>query len=397
MRRYNGGPGKASAKDFDPSERYTIERPIAYRSTYLNGTHGSWSLGQWRYELPWSEVSDVPWSAVSPDKSGGWIVPSLMQWGDYGGSTVERANYEAWCEDFASVERRDDGRPNWLRIYGGHDSHGIAIALSFLLTEEGRDAWEALAALQDYPLMSDDSHSALEMRLEEEAWSDFGWSDLQRELSKRAEEEERADLSDAFDSDALPWSHVLSDAVFDQTWDGTRYVSELHAAYSHHAPHCETATSCWLPIDRWVEDLTVPYLETLVTSARDMVRTWTEQGTHACIGCKRGADQERLFPRTMDLASHHPACEFRGDVYAPCKCCGRVDAGLIAGEPYCDACAARFWERVHASKPGIVAAEEVPRGTDRDLCPMCGEDRNHPSQHGGHSCTRVGAGKGGAA
>jgi hypothetical protein len=27
----------------------------------------------------------------------------------------------------------------------------------------------------------------------------------------------------------------------------------------------------------------------------------------------------------------------------------------------------------------------------RDLCPLCGEDREHPSQHGRHACNRQGA------
>lgn len=301
---------RATIADIDPSERYSIERPC-------NGTYArdQWGHASYRWTpLAWSEVDSVSYSRVSPDKNGGWLMPSLLTWSDYSGSTVERSNYETFVEDFASVRTRENGRPNWLPVYGGHGTHAIALSVSFLLSEEGREVWEALCALSDYPLLSDEALSDLEMRLEQEAWEHYGTHDLRRALSKRAAEEERPDLEEAFDDDDLPWDRVLTDAVYDQTWSReSGYASELHAAWERHAPYCEDAVSCVLPIESWVESLSLAYLEELVTTAREQINAWTVRGAYACLGCreksaegKHGA-QERLF-NTGEHECHYPGC-----------------------------------------------------------------------------------------
>lgn len=44
----------------------------------------------------------------------------------------------------------------------------------------------------------------------------------------------------------------------------------------------------------------------------------------------------------------------------------------------------------HTDPMKPIAAKPTKNGPGQDLCPLCGEDRNHPSQHGNHNCARPG-------
>lgn len=307
MRRYRVSTGHASIKDVTVSDRCTVkvdrERMATMRgpSRYRDG-----SLPTVWVTLPWSEVEidSVSWSAVQPDKRGGWIVPRNMQWGDYAGSTYDRSNYRVFCETFADDRTRKDGKPNWLEIYGGHGSHGIAVALSWYLSPAGASVRDFLNGLEEYALADDDDHSALEMELEHEAWTDYACSDLLRECSKAASGMDREDLESAFDSDALSevWPHVLASNLGHCGTEGV-----FSKTYERHPPHCEGADSCHWPVDDYAEACTEEDLETLVREAQDMLATWQANGAHACLGCREASAQERLFSHG-GYECHYPGC-----------------------------------------------------------------------------------------
>jgi hypothetical protein len=313
MRRYRvSGNQHNHIKDIAKSDRFAIERDSAY--TYKTRGKGSRAVYSTTWEpIPWSEIDSVSWGRVKADKDGGWIVPRYLQWGDYGGSTCERSNYEVFQEEFASDRQRPNGKPNWLELYGDFGSHGIAVSISFYLSEAGDSVREFLLALEDYPLADDEHHSNLEMKLQEEAWTDYGLSDLRRELSERCEDD--SDDRTAFEDDSLPWAVVLSDELYNQDYDreAGRYVSELCAARERNEPHCEDAVSCHLPIDRWVAALSDEYIAYLVTTARETINAWSIKGAYACLGCRETSakgphgTQERLI-NAGRYECHYPGC-----------------------------------------------------------------------------------------
>lgn len=304
---------RPTVQDFAACERFSIERPEHLIKTYGPSRYRDGSISSVFIPAKWSEITDVHARACTQDKDGGWIMPSQYSWGDYSGSTIDRSNFEVLLRDFAHLRTRKDGKPNFIEVYGSHGSHSIAISLSFLLSKRGHEVWEALCS--DYCLLDDEHHSELEMRLEHEAFEAYGWDDLLRALSKRAAHDERPDLEEAFDNDdSLPWTIVLSEAIFDQTWSkSSGYSSELHEAYERNPPHAGGADSFHLPTDKWVERLSDDYVASLVTTAREMVNTWTLKGAYCCLGCRETSTQgphgaqERLF-RHGGYEGHYPNC-----------------------------------------------------------------------------------------
>ncbi len=98
--------------------------------------------------------------------------PDYCQGSDYGGSLVELSNCDVLAEEHY-------GKGVW-RLYGGHDSFGLAFDVRYI-TEE---ALKALESLQDYPLASEDRLSELELEKEQEAWESWASSDFTKELLK---------------------------------------------------------------------------------------------------------------------------------------------------------------------------------------------------------------------
>lgn len=104
-------------------------------------------------------------------------VITAAECGDYSGQAlVGESNYRVLKEEF----------PWLVEIYG---SHGYK-ALAYLGKRENQsDALiEAIDSLTDYPLYSDDDHSALESEKEGEAWDSDGASDFRRALQDLLDE-----------------------------------------------------------------------------------------------------------------------------------------------------------------------------------------------------------------
>ncbi len=291
--------------------------------------------------LPWPEVrvDSVSWSSVEMSKDGGWIVSRYCQWGDYGGSTCERSNYEVFCESFESDRYRADGRPNWVEIHGGHGSCGIAVAVSWYLSEEGREVRDFLDGLHEYPLADEEHHSELEMRLQQESWDEWACSDLLRELATHTGNTgwlERPELAEAFESDELAeiWPHVLANHL-GHCGSGGVFSKE----YDRRPPHCEDAVSAHWPVDDYAGACSEDDLDTLVGDARAMLATWHAKGAYACIGCRKASaagdhgTQERLF-NVDRYEVHYPGCSGMAcDQHDDCKSCpelARACAGVAA-------------------------------------------------------------------
>ncbi len=113
----------------------------------------------------------------------------LACFGDYDNScAVEQSNYRVMLAD-------EEIAPHLVKLIGSHGSTGLAYIVPdpehpgdiHALPEALRDA---LAALDNYPLLSDDDHSELESELESEAWDDHGRSDFVKALVKLLDEVE---------------------------------------------------------------------------------------------------------------------------------------------------------------------------------------------------------------
>lgn len=118
------------------------------------------------------------------------FVPSFLSGSDYSGSLVERSNYEAWCENFATGED-----VWWTQIPGSHGTYAVAV----LKFGAPRAAVEWLAPLEDYPLADESRHSELELEAQDNAWE--SWA--RREFLAAIEAEHGREPPEGFDVRAL--------------------------------------------------------------------------------------------------------------------------------------------------------------------------------------------------
>lgn len=162
------------------------------------------------------------------DTKGPWLVPEYLSGSDYSGGLVTRSNVRVWREMFAAGE--DDW---WCEVSGGHGTYAIVVKAA----EMPNDALETLCALSDYPLISEDDHSALEIEAQDQAWEDTYRHDLTIALDGRFgaiweedQEERRAELArygtcplaiwpEAEGTDA-PIMEISNDRLFDLFREG---------------------------------------------------------------------------------------------------------------------------------------------------------------------------------
>lgn len=120
-----------------------------------------------------------------------YVVPDLLQGGDYSGGSYTKANHKKFLEDFGSVRGVVD-------LSGGHGSYGVAIN-----TKEvplNHELWEVLSGLIDYPIIDDEAVIEMEMEGQSESWESWGKHDFLKEIAKQFgltdEEEEKLDNLD---------------------------------------------------------------------------------------------------------------------------------------------------------------------------------------------------------
>lgn len=101
------------------------------------------------------------------------VVPKLMSGSDYSGSSIERANYAAFLEQFKDVK-------GVYETYGGHGTYGVVI----LASVDNKEIADTLRALADYPVVDEEKLSEIELELQNEAWENWAKSEFIRELER---------------------------------------------------------------------------------------------------------------------------------------------------------------------------------------------------------------------
>jgi len=109
------------------------------------------------YSISWGDVQPRSWG----DYTLPVYIPDDMQGNDIDRNLVAESNYEVWQEEFSDSEGE-----KWVPLHGGHGSYGIAVRLDV----DDEEILETLAALQDYPVISDEDLSRREMEGRDEAW-----------------------------------------------------------------------------------------------------------------------------------------------------------------------------------------------------------------------------------
>lgn len=133
----------------------------------------------WKAKLLWQSQyldDDFRWP-------GGYSAPSIYQ-----------SNARVFRDDFKR------------QLEAGADGDGPGLSLDVRYVDD--DMLETLQALEQYPLISDDDHSALEMELQAEEWERWTARDWRRAVEKRLQEL-APDDADAY------WSEETLDAVAD--------------------------------------------------------------------------------------------------------------------------------------------------------------------------------------
>ncbi len=109
-----------------------------------------------------------------------WYQVDYATGSDYSGGSVHESNYRVLKEELEREHPGDSQPVVWADAYGGHGTYGIVVVWSKLSEE----IQEILSGLEDYPLISEDDHSQLEMEQQGDAWESWGRDDFLRHLVK---------------------------------------------------------------------------------------------------------------------------------------------------------------------------------------------------------------------
>ena len=217
---------------------YSLSPALLSRIDRLSGCNGRWIVDcrelegsysyalrslseQWPFESSdpisgtlsryWHSLDGVPnlYKLSSPEDAAQYCAatrwrcrllfsPALLDadcsWpGGYEASSLHRSNNRTFRERFSEELLLADG-----------DADGLSLDIRFI-TEE---MLSEIESLENYPLLSEDDHSQLEMELQEEAWTDWAEQDFSRALEKRLsavlEDEERAEeIIESLSADSL--------------------------------------------------------------------------------------------------------------------------------------------------------------------------------------------------
>jgi hypothetical protein len=171
-------------------------------------------------------------------------VPDYCQSGDYGGAVHYRSNANVLLSDFSSPECRE--------LYGSYGSHGVAIDPRYC----SDDLLENIESLENYPVLSEDDLSYLEMELQDEAWEDWVRSDFSRKLESLLSEI----LSAADWENAEEWAEQSVESLSeDQLFSLFREAVEASNTYweSQH-------NDAYIDVDRVAESLSEDQLLSLL-------------------------------------------------------------------------------------------------------------------------------------
>ena len=179
-------------------------------------------------------------------------VPDYCQSGDYGGAVHYRSNANVLLEEFSSPECRE--------LYGSHGSHGIAIDPRYL----SEDLLENLQSLENYPILSEDDCSALEIELQYEAWESWARSDFSKKLESLLSEI----LSAADWENAEDWAEQSIESLSeDQLW--SLFSDAAESANLYWEPQYNDV---WIDCDRVAESFSEDQLLSLLLPSESLSR-----------------------------------------------------------------------------------------------------------------------------
>ncbi len=112
------------------------------------------------------------------DPEGRYFLSDFLSGSDYSGCLVERANYRDFLEDYGD-------RDGVHEVYGGHGTFAIAVRIDAI----DEDMAAVLDSLEDYPLISDETHGELELEAQNEAWDSWARGDFVAGLEARFSED----------------------------------------------------------------------------------------------------------------------------------------------------------------------------------------------------------------
>jgi hypothetical protein len=230
---------------------HSIDRPanpLADRLERLDGCAGQWILDlrdsdNCGYDLqylssgyscaPYGTIKD-PFTALQYCADHRWRGARLLfspdklnddcSWpGGYDAPSIYRSNARVFRDDFSSELERADGAAD-----------GIALDIRFVTDE----MLEAIESLEDYPLLSEDDYSALELDLQEEAWELWAASDWRGLVTTAL-----AQFAPESCDDSEQWAEDAMERVEDEA------VRELFHAC------CETTSNYWFEdgTDQWID------------------------------------------------------------------------------------------------------------------------------------------------
>jgi hypothetical protein len=135
---------------------------------------------------------------VQQDNDGDWWGSEYAQGSDYSGGPVQKANYRALLELGEEYEK-ESGITCYQTMTSGHG--GYHIFFNVYTTPD--EIVETLAALDDYPAVSDEAVSEVEAEEVEEAWDNWAAHEFKQGLEKAfggdADEVSPEDLRTCFD------------------------------------------------------------------------------------------------------------------------------------------------------------------------------------------------------
>jgi len=143
--------------------------------------------------------------------------------GGYNAPSIYRSNARVFRDQFSKE----------LAAGADGDADGVALDVRYLTD----DMLETLQALENYPLISEDDHSELELELQDEAWDSWAASDWRRAVEK------------AIDA-VLPEDATLDG---DEILDGIENIAQKLLELFHSC--CEWTNTCWFEdgTDQWID------------------------------------------------------------------------------------------------------------------------------------------------
>lgn len=118
-----------------------------------------------------------------------YIQPELMSGSDYSGGAAEKSNQRSFLKEYGKREGVHE-------IYGGYGTYGVAIRLD---VSEQEDIAATLNAFEDYCVLDDEDHSALEQELIDESWKDSVERDVRKAIERELEDK-LPDIEDILDN-----------------------------------------------------------------------------------------------------------------------------------------------------------------------------------------------------